>query len=227
MRWVNQALSTGGYADIVTDLAADMGDGITLLKLVQTLGKSNKLLDTNNRPHQQVSPSHLIHLEIAPPTKQSTGVSPSPFFCADKEGFPKHSAAPIMKARKLKNLQLCLKFLQERHIPIGRVRAEGEYQDPLLWIALYSSIIILELLAGNMESIMLICNALRTHYSSTHNNRVQRPLVYSTLEKEDMEVFAWVGKLLDKDIQSYSTYATTPYHSFVIGINFLFMFQIL
>lgn len=130
-----------------------------------------------------------------------------------------------MKARKLKNLQLCLKFLQERHIPIGRVRAEGEYQDPLLWIALYSSIIILELLAGNMESIMLICNALRTHYSSTHNNRVQRSLVYSTLEKEDMEVFAWVGKLLDKDIQSYSTYATMPYHSFVIGINFLLCFR--
>lgn len=35
--WVNQALSAGGYADVVTDLTADMGDGITLIKLVHSL----------------------------------------------------------------------------------------------------------------------------------------------------------------------------------------------
>lgn len=40
VRWVNQTLSAGGHADVITDLS-DMGDGITLLKLVQTLGKTS------------------------------------------------------------------------------------------------------------------------------------------------------------------------------------------
>lgn len=47
-RWVNQHLSRGGYTNqLVTDLAEDMADGITLLRLVQTMamgesGKSEK-----------------------------------------------------------------------------------------------------------------------------------------------------------------------------------------
>ena len=37
-RWVNQHLSRGGYTNqLVTDLAEDMADGITLLRLVQTM----------------------------------------------------------------------------------------------------------------------------------------------------------------------------------------------
>ena len=40
IKWINQMLNMGGHADhLVTDLASDMADGITLLKLVQVLGK--------------------------------------------------------------------------------------------------------------------------------------------------------------------------------------------
>lgn len=39
-RWVNQYLSLGGYSSqLVTDLAEDMADGITLLRLVQAIGE--------------------------------------------------------------------------------------------------------------------------------------------------------------------------------------------
>lgn len=41
MRWANQYLGVGGYSDhLITDLAHDMADGITLIRLVQALCKS-------------------------------------------------------------------------------------------------------------------------------------------------------------------------------------------
>lgn len=45
IRWVNQALDAGGYPDIVTDLTADMRDGITLIKLVHSLCKFLELYE--------------------------------------------------------------------------------------------------------------------------------------------------------------------------------------
>ena len=42
-RWVNQHLSRGGYTNqLVTDLAEDMADGITLLRLVQTMAMGER-----------------------------------------------------------------------------------------------------------------------------------------------------------------------------------------
>ena len=39
-RWANQYLGVGGYSDhLITDLASDMADGITLLRLVQAICK--------------------------------------------------------------------------------------------------------------------------------------------------------------------------------------------
>ena len=62
-----------------------------------------------------------------------------------------------------------------------------------------------------MGRILTICNSLRAHFSSTANSsKVQRPLLYSSIEKEDVRVFAWIGKLIGKDISSYSMYADTP-----------------
>lgn len=66
-----------------------------------------------------------------------------------------------------------------------------------------------DLLAGKVDSTLIICNALRNHFSSgiassNTRSKVQRPLIYSTVEKEDMRVFTWVGELLGRDIKSYS-----------------------
>ena len=39
-RWANQYLGVGGYSDhLITDLSSDLADGITLLRLVQSLCK--------------------------------------------------------------------------------------------------------------------------------------------------------------------------------------------
>ena len=46
-------LSSGGYDDVVTDLASDIADGITLLKLVQVLG--NHTSSQNVEPHPSLS----------------------------------------------------------------------------------------------------------------------------------------------------------------------------
>ena len=54
-----------------------------------------------------------------------THLSLSLYVPAAKEDFPKHSLTPIMRAKKLENLQICLKFLQERKVVIHSVQAEG------------------------------------------------------------------------------------------------------
>ena len=74
--WVNQALSAGGYADVVTDLSADMGDGITLIKLVHSLCKTlpprsgnAASLSTSGPSHGLCSPSHSVQpppVQLAP-----------------------------------------------------------------------------------------------------------------------------------------------------------------
>lgn len=59
-----------------------------------------------------MSPTHLP----APPILLPTA----------KEDFPKHSQAPMMRAEKLENLQICLRFLQQHHhVQLDGVQAEG------------------------------------------------------------------------------------------------------
>lgn len=68
------------------------------------------------------------------------------------------------------------------------------------------------MLAGDLDSILVICNGLKTqfaHLPSSASTRVQRSLVYSTVEKEDMRVFTWVGQQTGKDVTSYSVYVVT------------------
>jgi hypothetical protein len=68
-----------------------------------------------------------------------------------------------------------------------------------------------DLAAGNLESILAICNILKTHFAQlvpAGNTRAgtkpPRSLAYSTVEKEDMRVFTWVGQQVGKEITSYS-----------------------
>lgn len=67
----------------------------------------------------------------------------------------------------------------------------------------------IDVLAGDLKSIVIICNALRTHFESSGKPRNTKPhklLVYSTVEKEDMRVFTWVGQLTGREVTSYSAY---------------------
>ena len=66
-----------------------------------------------------------------------------------------------------------------------------------------------DVLAGDLDSIEVICNVLRTRFASsgkTRNTKPHKLLVYSTVEKEDMRVFTWVGQLTGKEVTSYSAY---------------------
>lgn len=81
-----------------------------------------------------------------------------------------------------------------------------------------------DLAAGDIESILTVCNALRKHYAgesvSQTSTKVQRSLVYAAIEKEDVALFTWVGNLLlRKDIKSYSMYVSDSGHTkFLAGI---------
>ena len=65
-RWVNQYLGVGGYSDqLITDLATDMADGITLLRLVQALCKQNNMfrfLGQSSSPHPHPHYYYLLFL---------------------------------------------------------------------------------------------------------------------------------------------------------------------
>ena len=59
-RWANQYLGVGGYPDhLITDLASDMADGITLLRLVQAVCKQR------TRPHNLVIPPQNFFMTLS------------------------------------------------------------------------------------------------------------------------------------------------------------------
>lgn len=64
-----------------------------------------------------------------------------------------------------------------------------------------------DVLAGNIESILTLCNSLRTHFmhssGTTRSTKLQKP---HAMEKEDMRILAWVGQQVGKEISSYSVY---------------------
>ena len=44
-----------------------------------------------------------------------------------KEDLPRHSPAPMMRAERLENLQICLTYLQQQHqVELRGVLAEGK-----------------------------------------------------------------------------------------------------
>ena len=77
-RWVNQYLSHGGYSSqLVTDLAEDMADGITLLRLVQAIGErwgesggggGRNLSTPKNCVLLLFFPYFLLHILLLPPS---------------------------------------------------------------------------------------------------------------------------------------------------------------
>lgn len=116
----------------------------------------------------------------------------------------------MMRAKKLENLQICLTFLKEQlQLTVDGVEAEGEtrpshYNDSVLELHVCTDV-----LAGNLESILTICNGLRTHFAQlpVDNAKLPRPLVFATtVGKEDMRVFTWVGRHVGREITSYSEY---------------------
>lgn len=111
-----------------------------------------------------------------------------------------------MRADKLKNLQLCLNFMQQQHIRVQSVQAEGMI-GPHAHVIIQSLYGGADVLAGDVTSIRTICDVLRTFYSPSLScsGTNLRPLVYSTA---DMRVLSWVGELLGRDVKSYSMYVS-------------------
>ena len=151
---MNHHLASAGHSDqLITDLATDMADGITLLQLVQTLGvcvcmcvfavcmRPNQVETVflhTLRYHmmisvicvyihalQQHSPLH----PPPPPPPPSPPHVPSYTTITDrtaKEDLPKHFPNPMMRVQKLENLQMCVQSLQDRGVPIKGIHADGE-----------------------------------------------------------------------------------------------------